>query len=158
MVESLSKLDTASTKAFCINYAQRLTTSTLVQIIAAASELGDNTGRYTVCIVENIAPEHIEALGSAWDLDPAFFVQYASDRQREHLWMPDVLRGDRPRTDRKPYDHIDGNFESLKSVFKHGWQRSLLFSHEDHLSRAFPAPPLCYMLSNSVLGKIENHN
>lgn len=111
VVESLSKPDTASTKAFYINYAQRLTISTPAQITAAASELDGNIGRYTVCIVENIAPEHIEALGSAWDLDPAFFVQYASNRQRGHLWMPDVFGGDRPGTDRKPYDHIDGNFE-----------------------------------------------
>jgi hypothetical protein len=73
VVESLSKPGTASTKAFYINYAQRLTISTPAQIIAAASELGSNTGRYTVCIVESIAPEHIEALGCAWDLDPAFF-------------------------------------------------------------------------------------
>ena len=120
VVESLSKPDTTGTKAFYINYAQRLTISTPAQITAAASELGGNTGRYTVCIVENIAPEHIEALGSAWDLEPAFFVQYASNRQREHLWITNVFEdyqlmanasGYQLRTNRKPYDHIDGNFE-----------------------------------------------
>lgn len=47
--------------------------------------------------------------------------------------------------------------ESLKSVFLHGWQRYLLFNHfrdfegVEFLRQAvFPAPPLCYLLSNSV--------
>ena len=37
-------------------------------------------------------------------------------------------------------------FEALKSVFNHGWQRSILFRYDG----LFPAPPLCYMLSNSL--------
>lgn len=41
-------------------------------------------------------------------------------------------------------------FESLKSVFKHRRQRSYLFHHTDHISPAFPVPPLCYLLSNSL--------
>ena len=111
VAKSLSKPNTASTKAFYINYTQRQAISTLAQIAAAASELGANTGRYTVCIIENIAPEHIKTLGSAWDLDPAFFVQHASNGQREDLWTPHVFGGDRSLADRKPYNRIDGNFE-----------------------------------------------
>ena len=43
-------------------------------------------------------------------------------------------------------------FEALKSVFKHGWHRSVLFSHDGNfdIPSAFPAPPLCYMFSNSL--------
>lgn len=48
--------------------------------------------------------------------------------------------------------------ESLKSVFLHGSQRSLLFHYSFDLDvegaavhhAAFPASPLCYMLSNSI--------
>jgi hypothetical protein len=49
--------------------------------------------------------------------------------------------------------------ESLKSVFLHGWQRYLLFNHSYGLNvegaafvrhAAFPASPLCYVLSNSI--------
>ncbi|KAK0515876.1 hypothetical protein JMJ35_001910 [Cladonia borealis] len=36
-------------------------------------------------------------------------------------------------------------FEALKTVFSHGWQCSILSN-----SSPFPAPPLCYMLSNSL--------
>ena len=47
-------------------------------------------------------------------------------------------------------------FEALKSVFNRRWQCSLLFSYDRLCSRdyrsphASPAPPLCYMLSNSL--------
>ena len=41
-------------------------------------------------------------------------------------------------------------FEALKSVYNHCWQRSLLFSQYHHSPSAFPAPPLCYVFSNSL--------
>ena len=265
-----------STKAFYINHHQRRQVSTPAEIttktetIAATNHFHAKNGAYTVFVVENIGPAYIEALGSAWNLDPAFFVKHASNREREHLWTPDVFTGDR---ERKLHDVIDGVFEyhgicvhtdvelnsssnhfqrhcfrsmwddvetiisntrisyyrvhselckfvfkiethvtdnampdlflvdaplylqnrfdsvsrqirpslrlpyatnrgglllpqllevhnsegipysifeALMSVFKHGWQRSLLFCHDGHSPSAFPAPPLCYMLSNSL--------
>ena len=111
VVESLSKPDATSTKSFYINHAQQFSSNDPVQIIATASELGGMTRQSTtVCIIENIAPKHIGALGSAWDLDPAFFVHHASNPRRERLWMPHIFKGPPDPTD-DPYDHIDGNFE-----------------------------------------------
>ena len=37
--------------------------------------------------------------------------------------------------------------ESLKNVFRHGWQREVLFSDSDSV---LSAHPLCYLLSNSI--------
>lgn len=71
------------------NSAQTLTISTPAQIITTATENHFHL-RDRICIVENISPEHIEVLGSAWDIDPRFFVMHAVNPRREHLWLPDV--------------------------------------------------------------------
>lgn len=40
----------------------------------------------TICVIENISPAYIEAIGSAWDLDPRFFTGHAWNPLRESIW------------------------------------------------------------------------
>ena len=110
IVASLTKPDAGSTQAYYINHHQRLQVIE-PELVATLGDYNARKGAYTVCVVENIGPRFIEALGSAWNLDPTFFVQHATNREREHLWMPDVFTGDRPRSEMKPYDCIDGILE-----------------------------------------------
>ncbi|KAK0820602.1 hypothetical protein LTR75_001480 [Friedmanniomyces endolithicus] len=44
--------------------------------------------RLAVCVIENITPNWMEALGTAWDIDPEFFVGHASNRREEDHWTP----------------------------------------------------------------------
>src|SRR5437764_10435856 len=67
------------------NSVQTQTISTPAQIITTVTEDCFNR-RDSICIVENISPEHIEVLGSAWDIDPWFFVEHAVNPGREILW------------------------------------------------------------------------
>lgn len=86
---------------------QTPTISTPAQIITAVSA---NRSHFhnSICIVENISPEYIAVLGSAWNIDPRFFVEYAVNPRREDLW--DSRRFE-PLTNQQKFSHIDGNFE-----------------------------------------------
>jgi hypothetical protein len=70
---------------------------------------------HAVCVIENIGPDWIETLGSAWDLDPDFFLNHARNPQKEGLW--NHVFGVRPkdfdmeRQENEPYCSIDGVFE-----------------------------------------------
>jgi hypothetical protein len=111
VVAALSKPGENSTKTYLItedgSSAQTLTVSTPAQILATVAENLSHL-RESICIVENISPEHIEVLGSAWDIDPRFFVEHAVNPRREHLWVP---RDFEPDTNEEKFSCIDGNFE-----------------------------------------------
>lgn len=72
-------------------------------------------GSHAVCIIENIQPDWIEAIGPAWNLDPNFFLNHAKNPPKEALW--NHLFRDNPRDfdmeSRKDehYNSIDGVFE-----------------------------------------------
>ena len=87
--------------------AQTLTLKTPSQILAAVAENLSHSRR-SVCIVENISPEYIDVLGSAWDIDPAFFVQHAANPRREDLWLS---RSFEPGANEGKFSCVDGNFE-----------------------------------------------
>ncbi|KAK0291923.1 hypothetical protein LTR91_003625 [Friedmanniomyces endolithicus] len=44
--------------------------------------------RVAVCVIENITPGWIEVLGTAWDIDPDFFVGHAFNPREEDHWTP----------------------------------------------------------------------
>ena len=99
---SLAKPELGNTKAFYINRHGRRQISipakipTPAQITAAIDELNPGNCDGSLFIVENIGPAYIEALGLAWKLDPAFFVEHASNKEREHLWTRKILQDDNP--------------------------------------------------------------
>jgi hypothetical protein len=111
VVAALSKPDENSTKAYLMtvdsNTTKMPTLSTSAQIITAVNENHYDL-RNSICIVENISPEHIEILGSAWNIDPRFFVEYASNTRRGDLWEANRFE---PVTDREEFTYIDGIFE-----------------------------------------------
>ena len=87
--------------------AQTLNLKSPAQILSAVTE-NLARSRRSVCIVENISPEFIEVLGSAWDIDPAFFVQHAANPRRGDLWLS---RWFEPGTNEAKFGFVDGNFE-----------------------------------------------
>lgn len=111
VIEALSRPGENSTKTYLVtadgSSAQTLTISTSAQTLSAVSENLSHL-RDSVCIVENISPEYIEVLGAAWDIDPRFFVQHASNPRREHLWTPRNFESD---IGEELFSCIDGNFE-----------------------------------------------
>jgi len=62
-----------------------------------------------VCVIENISPAYIEALGSAWDLDPNFFAGHAWNPAQKDLWTQ--VPFEQHREPSRPYEHLDGIFE-----------------------------------------------
>lgn len=40
----------------------------------------------SICIIENISTEYVEAIGTAWGIDPMFFVAHATNPERDRLW------------------------------------------------------------------------
>lgn len=119
IVGSLSNADASSTKALYIDHHQRRQVSmpakvaTPAQISAAIRDLDLRAGTRAcgVFIVEIISPAYIEALGVAWRLGPSFFVDHASNREREHLWTPYIFRDESARIEGTRYSFRDGIFE-----------------------------------------------
>lgn len=64
---------------------------------------------HSICIVENISSGLIDSLGAAWDLDATFFVEHATNPNKEELWS----KIDAPAVyqEAKRYSHLDGIFE-----------------------------------------------
>lgn len=44
----------------------------------------------SVCIIENISAEYVEALGTEWEIDPMFFVEHATNPDKDKLWESKV--------------------------------------------------------------------
>ena len=118
VVTALSKPERNSTKAWFIDEARSFPTSSLAEVLAVVAS-GPLMSE-TICIIENISPQYIEGIGSAWDIDPGFFVEYARNPLKENLWLPkdpEELLGWDPhdKSRRVPKNklrwHIDGNFE-----------------------------------------------
>lgn len=115
---ALSKPENDSTKAWFIDKARSFTTSTLAQVLATVTS-GPLISE-TICIIENISPQYIEGVGSAWDISPGFFVEHARNPLVENLWLPkdpEALLGTWDPQDARRFQdnrrawHIDGNFE-----------------------------------------------
>lgn len=63
----------------------------------------------SICIVENISSDLINLLGTEWDLDATFFLEYATNPEKAKLWS----KKDAPAIyqEAKQYSHLDGIFE-----------------------------------------------
>jgi hypothetical protein len=111
VVASLDNIDARVTKVCFIDRTRPLSVQTPAQIIAAAAA-EKATDSNPVCIIENISPEYIDALGTAWGLDPEFFINHASNPARKRLWAPHGMRDDDVHSSAwKAHGHIEGNFE-----------------------------------------------
>jgi hypothetical protein len=40
----------------------------------------------SICIIENISTEYVEALGTEWEIDPMFFIEHATNPDKDKLW------------------------------------------------------------------------
>lgn len=113
VIMAMSTLGKNNTKTYLITdtgndgSVQTVPINTPAQVPIAVTENLSHL-RASVCIVENISPEYIEVLGSAWDIDPRFFFQHAENPTREHLW---VARRFEPDTSKEKFSCINGNFE-----------------------------------------------
>ena len=81
-----------------------------------------------VCIIENISPNWIEALGVSWDIDPHFFVDHAENPTKEDFWSAKLVDLWQKKT-RRRYCSLNGTFEY------HG--RELRRSNDVHASLNF---------------------
>jgi hypothetical protein len=97
--------------------------STPEDLIKQAVVLQESHER-SVCIIENIDAQYLEALGTAWKLDPKFFIQYASNRDKDKLWWMEKWDWP-PRGHKRPSGfegfedrtgHLDGVFEYYNEV------------------------------------------
>lgn len=111
LVKALSGSDAKTTKVFYTNLRSEPHINTPSNLIACA--LADyESDTSSVCMIENISPEYVKALGSAWNLDPEFFAGHATNPRQEDLWTrwkapsnPDAVYSSRQ------YEHLDGVFE-----------------------------------------------
>ena len=105
LVDLLHKQDTSKTKIFYRNSKLKPRIGTPSDIVAlSADDL--KIGREAICVVENIFPSCIEELGSAWDLDPEFFIGHVTNPDVEDLW---AQHSDEHQV--RNYRHLDGVFE-----------------------------------------------
>lgn len=111
LVKVLSKHDTNTTKVFYTNIRSEPQINTPSDLIACA--LADfESDTEAVCVIENISPEFIEALGSAWNLDPIFFAGHATNPRQEDLWTRwTSFRDQAAENNTRLYEHLDGVFE-----------------------------------------------
>jgi hypothetical protein len=121
------------------------------------NDCGTFDGSFAICIIENIGPQWIEALGTAWSLEPDFFLQHARMPDRNASWN-DVFH---PMADpgNLPYAHISGVFEyngwasktgrppdsSLNFMKRHVWQAKSPFPISSHTCISYyrVKPNLC---------------
>ena len=105
LVDLLRQPDKSRTKIFYINSSLKPRIGTPSNIVAfSADDL--RTGREAFCVVENISPSCIEELGSAWDLDPEFFVGHVTNPNVEDLWAKHSVD-----YEVRKYRHLDGVFK-----------------------------------------------
>ena len=104
--ELLGQPDKNKTKVFYTNGELQPQVKTPSGLVAFSAE-DQKSGREVICVIENISPGYIEELGSAWDLDPEFFIGHARNPNPEHLW-PLKHAAD---YEVREYRHLDGVFE-----------------------------------------------
>ena len=133
---------------------------------SSPGELIDRAARLTarepnhkaVCIVENISAPWMSALGTAWNIDPAFFVCHAINPPKSKLWL------DRKKWDWDPadsteaqpaYSHVDGNLEYS------GWQKQEnldLYSEPNFFNRHCFESRYHEVMSNTRISYCRVHN
>ncbi|KAK0264891.1 hypothetical protein B0A54_07572 [Friedmanniomyces endolithicus] len=80
--------------------------------------------RVAVCVIENITPGWIEVLGTAWDIDPDFFVGHAFNPREEDHWAPQTKHiwshQSSVRPQPRPFCNLLGTYTHHKSPFWRG--------------------------------------
>ena len=105
LVDLLRQPHTSRTKIFYIDSKLKYRMGTPSDIVAlSADDL--ETGTEAICVVENISPSCIDELGSAWDLDPEFFVGHVTNPNVEDLWAKHSAE-----YEVRKYRHLDGVFK-----------------------------------------------
>lgn len=104
-LELLHQPDMHKTKVLYTNGGLQSQVRTSSDLVACSAE-DQNSGREAICVIENISLRFIEELGSAWDLDPEFFIGHAKNPNPEDLWARN-----HPEYDMCEYRHLDGAFE-----------------------------------------------
>jgi hypothetical protein len=105
LVELLRQPDKNKTKVFYINGELQPQVGTPADIVAFSADDRESK-REAICVIENISPGFIEGLGSAWDLDPEFFIGHAKNPNSEDLWAKHSAE-----YEVREYRHLDGAFE-----------------------------------------------
>jgi len=54
-------------------------------LVAQAATLEDR-GEQSICIIENISVDYVKVLGKEWNISPLFFVDHATNPNKEKLW------------------------------------------------------------------------
>ena len=114
-LDPLEGSNPGNTKVFYTDMTSEIAVNGPESVIERA-KIGEDAQKWSVCVIENISPEYIEALGSAWDLDIEFFIAHASNPKKEHLWDNrrytwDWNPSSEPETKRSDYGHLDGIYE-----------------------------------------------
>ena len=74
-------------------------------------DLQKNPKMQAVCVIENINPDYIDVLGSAWDIDPEFFARHAFNPELDNFWISQMLDALYLTDDWPRWGHLDGIFE-----------------------------------------------
>ena len=105
LVKLLRQTDTSRAKIFYTNSDLKPKVATSSDVVAFSAD-DRQSKKEGVCVIENISPGCIEKLGSAWDLEPEFFVRHIINPGREDLWARHFDEYEVRR-----YQHLDGNSE-----------------------------------------------
>jgi hypothetical protein len=105
-----------NTKVFYTDMTSEFQISNPSDLITHSAAISE-AEKYSICVIENISSEYVEALGSAWDIDPAFFVAHATNPNKEELWNTQRYVWEwSPPSDPEAdcsthYGHLDGIYE-----------------------------------------------
>ena len=104
LVDLVRQPDTSRTKIYYTNSQLKSRIGTPSDIVALSAE-DLKIGREAFCVVENISPRFIAEFGSAWNLDPEFFVGHVTNPNVEDLWAKHSVD-----YEVRKYRHLDGVF------------------------------------------------
>lgn len=106
----LNKPDRGGTRISYTNMTKHIFPKSTYDLIREAHN--DSTaGRLAVCVVENISPSLIKALGAAWDLEPEFFAMHATNPPTKELWRQFSEWSPNDKDALTSFDHLDGIYE-----------------------------------------------
>ena len=142
---TLSSTSASNTRAYYF-YGQRYYPQSPEEII----EL-ETRGSRGVFVIENIGPSWIQTLGSAWNLEPGFFLNHARNPPRGREW-DNIFN---TRSYRSVEDQKLGQYSSLDGVFEYGdWETTTeedkLLSNHNLMKRQFWKGPEPYPLSSNT--------
>lgn len=81
---SLESKGSSLTKVSYTNTLESYPITSPEDLIARSEAL--ESEELSICIIENISAEYVEALGTRWGIDPMFFVKHATNPDKEKLW------------------------------------------------------------------------